>query len=88
MPRVHHDHSNMVFTGGFDNRVMVEGFAALALPLGYPDQSAARLEGSLRLARELESSANFGGGRAHGSATPSTERRRPLCKDWQKRRWN
>ena len=33
---------------------MVEGFAALALfPLGYPDQSAARLEGSLRLAREL-----------------------------------
>jgi len=50
----HHDHSNMVFTGGFDNQVMVEGFAALALfPLGYPDQSAARLEGSLRLAREL-----------------------------------
>jgi DNA-binding winged helix-turn-helix (wHTH) protein/predicted ATPase len=50
----HHDHSNRVFTGGFDNQVMVEGFAALALfPLGYPDQSAARLEASLTLAQEL-----------------------------------
>jgi predicted ATPase len=51
----HHDHSNRVFTGGFDNQVMVEGFAALALfPLGYPDQSAARLEAGLTLARELD----------------------------------
>ena len=51
---LHHDHTNRVFTGGFDNKVMVEGFAALALfPLGYPDQSAKRLEAGLTLAREL-----------------------------------
>ncbi len=52
---IHHDHSNKVFTGGFDNKVMVECFAALALlPLGYPDQSAQRLATGLTLARELD----------------------------------
>ncbi len=51
----HYDHSNKVFTGGFDNKVMVECFAALALfPLGYPDQSAERLATGLALARELD----------------------------------
>jgi predicted ATPase len=49
----HHDHSNKVFSG-FDNKVMSECFAALALfPLGYPDQSAERLAAGLALAREL-----------------------------------
>jgi DNA-binding winged helix-turn-helix (wHTH) protein/predicted ATPase len=51
----HRDHSNKVFTGGFDNKVMVECFAALALlPLGYPDQSAQRLATGLTLAQELD----------------------------------
>jgi DNA-binding winged helix-turn-helix (wHTH) protein/predicted ATPase len=51
---VHRDHSNKVFTGGFDNKVMVECFSALALfPLGYPDSSAQRLTAGLALAREL-----------------------------------
>jgi DNA-binding winged helix-turn-helix (wHTH) protein/predicted ATPase len=52
---MHRDHSNKVFAGGFDNKVMVECFVALALfPLGYPDQSAERLEAGLTLARELD----------------------------------
>jgi DNA-binding winged helix-turn-helix (wHTH) protein/tetratricopeptide (TPR) repeat protein len=52
---IYHDHSTKVFTGGFDNKVMVECFAALALlPLGYPDQSAERLSASLTLAREVD----------------------------------
>jgi predicted ATPase len=52
---MHHAHTNKVFTGGFDNKVMVEGFAALALlPLGYPDQSAERMAAGLTLARELD----------------------------------
>jgi DNA-binding winged helix-turn-helix (wHTH) protein/predicted ATPase len=52
---IHHDHSNKVFTGGFDNKVMSECFAALALlPLGYPDQSGERLAAGLALAREVD----------------------------------
>jgi DNA-binding winged helix-turn-helix (wHTH) protein/predicted ATPase len=51
---IHHDHGNEVFSG-FDNKVMSECFAALALlPLGYPDQSAERLAAGLALARELD----------------------------------
>jgi len=51
----HRDHSNKVFTCGFDNKVMVECFVALALlALGYPDQSAERLATGLTLARELK----------------------------------
>jgi predicted ATPase len=50
----HHDHRNSVFVS-FDNRVMLECFAAMVLlPLGYPDQSAARLAAGLTLARELD----------------------------------
>jgi DNA-binding winged helix-turn-helix (wHTH) protein/tetratricopeptide (TPR) repeat protein len=52
---LYRDHSTKVFTGGFDNKVMVECFIALALlPLGYPEQSAERISGSLALARELD----------------------------------
>ena len=51
---MHRDHSNKVFTGGFDNKVMVECFAALALlALGYPDQSTERLAAALTLGREV-----------------------------------
>jgi DNA-binding winged helix-turn-helix (wHTH) protein/predicted ATPase len=50
----HHDHRNSVFVS-FDNEVMLECFAAMVLlPLGYPDQSAARLAAGLALARELD----------------------------------
>jgi predicted ATPase len=52
---LYRDHSNKVFTGGFDNKVMSECFAALALlPLGYPDQAAERLSAALALAREID----------------------------------
>jgi DNA-binding winged helix-turn-helix (wHTH) protein/predicted ATPase len=50
----HHNHRDKVFTGGFDNKVMVECFVALALlVLGYPDQSAERLSAGMALARKL-----------------------------------
>jgi DNA-binding winged helix-turn-helix (wHTH) protein/predicted ATPase len=49
----HHDHTNKIFSG-FDNKVMVQCFAAMALlPLGYPDQSAEKVTAGLALAREL-----------------------------------
>ena len=52
---MHRDHSHKVFTGGFDNKAMVECFAALALlPLGYPDQSSERLAAGLTLAQEFD----------------------------------
>jgi DNA-binding winged helix-turn-helix (wHTH) protein/predicted ATPase len=50
----HHNHKDKVFTGGFDNKVMVECFVAMALlVLGYPDQSAERLSAGMTLARKV-----------------------------------
>ena len=49
----HHDDRDRVFAG-FDSKVMLECFAALALlDLGYPDQSAEKVAAGLALAREL-----------------------------------
>jgi DNA-binding winged helix-turn-helix (wHTH) protein/predicted ATPase len=48
-----HDRHNRIFVN-FDTKVMLEGFAAMALlPLGYPEKSAERLAAGLALAREL-----------------------------------
>ena len=50
----HHDQRDRVFVG-FDSKVMLECFAALALlDLGYPDQSAEKAAAGLALARELD----------------------------------
>lgn len=49
----HNDERDRIFVG-FDSKVMLECFAALALlDLGYPDQSAEKAAAALALAREL-----------------------------------
>jgi DNA-binding winged helix-turn-helix (wHTH) protein/predicted ATPase len=49
----HHNRRDRVFVG-FDSKVMLECFSALALlDLGYPDQSAEKAAAGLALAREL-----------------------------------
>jgi tetratricopeptide (TPR) repeat protein len=50
----HHNQRDRVFVG-FDSKVMLECFSALALlDLGYPDQSAEKAAAGLALARELD----------------------------------